>query len=155
MITKDDIIGIIQELVTQKDAYIVDVKIGASNQITIELDGAKGISIDDCVEVSKLIDSKLNRDEEDYELEVSSAGLSSAFKVIQQYYKNIGQEIEILVKNGKKLTGILKSVNENGFILEITKLERVEGEKKKQKIVEEIQLLFTDVKSTKLVIHFK
>ena len=81
--------------------------------------------------------------------------MSSAFKVIQQYYKNIGQEIEILVKNGKKLTGILKSVNENGFILEITKLERVEGEKKKQKIVEEIQLLFTDVKSTKLVIHFK
>jgi ribosome maturation factor RimP len=155
MITQEDIIRVIESIVAQKEAFIVDVKVSSSNFITVELDSSKGISIDDCVEVSKLIESNFDQEIEDYELEVSSAGLSSAFKVIQQYHKNIGQEVEVLVKTGKKLTGILKSVNQNGFIIEISKLEKIEGKKKKQEVKEQITLLFSDVKSTKLVIQFK
>lgn len=155
MITQEDIKRVIESIVAQKEVFIVDVKVSSSNFVTVELDSNKGISIDDCVEISKLIESSFDREIEDFELEVSSAGLSSAFKVVQQYYKNIGQEVEVLVKTGKKFTGILKSVNENGFIIEKSKLEKVEGKKKKQEVKEEVTLLFADVKSTKLVIQFK
>ena len=155
MITREEIIDIIEGTVTQKDAFIVEVKVSASNHVIVELDSIKGITIDDCAEISRIIDKELNRDIEDYELEVSSAGLSSVFKVIQQYYKNVGKEVEVIVKSGKKLIGVLLSVNENGFVIRSTKTERVEGKKKKQLVVEETPLMFTEVKSTRLVIHFK
>lgn len=155
MITREEIIGIIEGLVTQKEAFIVEVKISASNHVIVEIDSVKGITIDDCAEISKIIEKGVNRDIEDYELEVSSAGLSSEFKVIQQYNKNIGNEVEVIIKGGKKITGLLKNVNENGFLIVTTKTERVEGKKKRQLVVEEIPLMFADVKSTKLVVHFK
>lgn len=155
MITKEDIISIIKGVVSQKNAFIVEVKVSSSNHITVEVDSFKGISIDDCVEISRLIENNLNRDIEDYELEVSSAGLSSAFKVVEQYHKNTRNEIEVIIKSGKKLTGILKQVNETGIVLETKTLKRIEGKKKKQEFVEELPLTFADIKSTKLVIHFK
>ncbi len=155
MITREEIIGIIEGLVTQKEAFIVEVKVSASNHVIVEIDSVKGITIDDCAEISKIIEKEVNRDIEDYELEVSSAGLSSEFKVIQQYYKNIGNEVEVIVKGGKKITGLLKIVNENGFLIVTTKTERVEGKKKRQLVVEETPLSFAEVKSTRLVVHFK
>lgn len=155
MITQEEIIDIIKGAVAKKDAFIVEVKVSASNHVIVELDSNNGITIDDCAEISRIIDKGLNREIEDYELEVSSAGLSSVFKVIQQYHKNVGKEVEVIVKSGKKLIGNLISVTENGFIIRSTKTERVEGKKKRQLVVEETPLLFTEVKSTKLVIHFK
>jgi ribosome maturation factor RimP len=155
MITREDIISIIDGIVSQKNAFIVDVKVSSSNHVTVEIDSNNGITIDDCVEISKLIENSFNRDIEDFELEVSSAGLSSVFKVIQQYDKNIGKEVEVIVKGGKKLTGVLLSVNEKGVVIRSTKTERVEGKKKRQLVVEETPVLFTEIKSTRLVIHFK
>lgn len=155
MITREDIISIIDGIVSQKNAFIVDVKVSASNHVTVEIDSNKGITIDDCVEISKVIENSFNREIEDFELEVSSAGLSSVFKVIQQYHKNIGKEVEVIVKGGKKLIGVLLSVNEKGIIIRSTKTERVEGKKKRQLLVEETPVMFTEIKSTILVIHFK
>lgn len=155
MITREDIINTIKNEVAKKDAFIVDVKVSASNHVIVELDSNNGITIDDCAEISKIIDKSFNRDIEDFELEVSSAGLSSVFKVIEQYYKNVGKEVEVIQKSGKKLVGNLMSVNENEFILRSTRTERVEGKKKRQLVVEETPLKFDDVKSTRLVIHFK
>jgi len=155
MITQEEIISIIDGIVSQKDAFIVDVKVSASNHVTVEIDSNKGITIDDCVEISKVIENSFNRDIEDFELEVSSAGLSSVFKVIQQYHKNLGKEVEVIVKSGKKLIGVLLSVNEKGIIIRSTKTERVEGKKKRQLVVEETPVMFTEIKSTILVIHFK
>jgi ribosome maturation factor RimP len=155
MITREDIISIIDGIVNQKNAFIVDVKVSSSNHVTVEIDSNKGITIDDCVEISKLIENSFNRDIEDFELEVSSAGLSSVFKVIQQYHKNIGKEVEVIVKGGKKLIGVLLSVNEKGIVIRSTKTERVEGKKKRQLVAEETPVMFTEIKSTRLVVHFK
>ncbi|MFC2152538.1 ribosome assembly cofactor RimP [Bacteroidota bacterium] len=155
MITKEKIEEIISEIIKEKDAFIVDIKVSSSNKINIEIDSTDGFSIDDCVEVSRLIESNLDRDKEDYELEVASAGLSEPFRVMQQYNKNIGNEVETITKEGIKISGVLSNVSTDGFELEESKMVKVEGKKKKQNIIEKHQFSFDQVKSTKVIIKFK
>ncbi len=100
------------------------------------------------------MESKLNREEEDFELTVTSAGLTSAFKTLRQYKKYEGKEIEVLIKKGQKLTGILKSSDENGFTLTISKKEKPEGAKRKVEIEEDIFFTFDEIKHTKYMIRF-
>ncbi|MBI9055084.1 MAG: ribosome assembly cofactor RimP [Bacteroidales bacterium] len=155
MIDKGIIKNIIEDIVNEKDAFVVDVKVGASNKINIEIDSLSGFSINDCVEVSRLIESKLDREEEDFELEVASAGLSEPFKVIQQYQKNLGEEIETVTNEGLKIVGVLSNVSSDSFEIEETKMVKVEGKKKKQSVVEKHLFNFNQVKSTKIIIKFK
>jgi ribosome maturation factor RimP len=155
MIDKKDIEGIIESFIEEKNAFIVEIKVGSSNKINIEIDSNDGFSINNCVEASKLIESKLDREEEDFELEVASAGLSEPFKVIQQYQKNLGEEVETLTSEGIKIKGILLSVTDNGFEIEESKMVKVEGKKKKQNVSEKHSFLFDQVKSTKIIIKFK
>ncbi len=155
MINKEQILTIIEGAVQKKDAYIVDLKISTSNKIILELDSFDGLTIDDCVEVSRLIENNLDRDKEDFELEVSSPGLSTPFKVWQQYKKNIDEEVETVLTDGSKLKGILTEVDKEGINIEETKKIKVEGKKKKQTITEKHQLPFDTIKSTQIVIKFK
>jgi len=155
MITKEKIQEIIEPIIKDKEAFVVDIKVNTSNKINIEIDSLKGFTINDCVEVSRLVESKLDRDEEDFELEVASAGLSEPFKVIQQYQKNLGNDIETITKDGKKIKGVLTEVNDDGFVIDEAKKVKVEGKKKKQDIIEKHQFAFDQVKSTKVVIKFK
>lgn len=155
MISKEKIQDIIEPIVEEKEAFIVDINVSTSNKIHVEIDSLKGFTINDCVEVSRLVESKLDRDEEDFELEVSSAGLSEPFKVIQQYQKNIGNDVETITKEGKKIKGILTEVNNDGFVIEEAKKVKVEGKKKKQNVIEKHQFAYDQVKSTKVVIKFK
>ncbi|MBU8892635.1 MAG: ribosome assembly cofactor RimP [Bacteroidales bacterium] len=155
MISKDTIQEIIEDIVKEKNAFIVDIKVSSANRINIEIDSTKGFSISDCVEVSRLVESKLDREKEDYELEVASAGLSEPFRVIQQYQKNIGNEIETLTLEGKKINGVLSIVSDDGFQIEESKMVKVEGKKKKQNIIEKHDFSFDKVKSTKVIIKFK
>lgn len=155
MIAKEKIQEIIEPIVKEKEAFVVDIKISTSNKINIELDSLKGFTINDCVEVSRFVESKLDRDEEDFELEVASAGLSEPFKVLQQYQKNIGNEVETILKDGKKTIGILSDVDEKGFTIEETKKVKIEGKKKKQEVVEKQSYTFDQIKSTKVVLKFK
>ncbi len=155
MIEEEKIRNIITDIVRQKNAFIVDIKVSSSNKINIEIDSVSGFTINDCIEVSKLIESNLDREEEDFELEVASAGLSEPFKVIQQYQKNLEKEVETLTKDGKKIIGVLSHVSDTGFEIEESKMEKVERKKKKQNIIEKHQLTFDTVKSTKIIIKFK
>lgn len=155
MIEKEVVKDIIKDLVQEKEAFIVEIKVSSSNKINIEIDSLNGFTINDCVEVSRLIESKLDRDQEDYELEVASAGLSEPFKVMQQYQKNVGKEVETLTKEGKKINGILSDVTESYFEIEESKMVKVEGKKKKQSITEKHRFAYDDVKSTKIIITFK
>lgn len=155
MITKEDIRDIIAGIVEDKKAFIVDIKVSSSNKINIEMDSFVGFTIDDCVEVSRLVESRLDRDKEDFELEVASAGLSEPFKVIQQYQKNLGKEVETLTNEGLKIKGILANVSDTGFELEESKKFKAEGKKKKQDVIEKHEFSFDQVKSTKIVIRFK
>ena len=107
MIDKNVVTRIVDEWLEGKDYFLVDVTVSPDDKIVVEIDHAEGVWIDDCVELSRYIESKLDREEEDYELEVGSAGIGQPFKVLQQYLIHIGKEVEILTKEGKKLEGVL------------------------------------------------
>ncbi len=154
MIEKDLLIELTEEYLKGKPNYLVDILLAAGNNITVEIDNDQGVDIEDCVALSRHLESKLNREEEDFELTVTSAGLTSAFKTLRQYKKYEGKEIEVLIKKGQKLTGILKSSDENGFTLTISKKEKPEGAKRKVEIEEDIFFTFDEIKHTKYMIRF-
>ena len=102
MIDRQKVVELANEWLTDKEYFLVDVVISKDDKITVEIDHAEGVWIEDCAELSRHIESGLSRDTEDYELEVGSAGLGQPFKVIQQYKNHIGLEVEVLAKDGKK-----------------------------------------------------
>jgi len=136
MIEKKTVCQIVEEWLEGKDYFLVEVTVSPDDKIVVEIDHAEGVWIEDCVELSRYIESKLNREEEDYELEVGSAGIGQPFKVLQQYYIHIGQEVEVMTKGGQKLTGILKDADEEKFTVTVQKKVKLEGSKR-PKLVEE------------------
>lgn len=155
MIEKSLIENITNKYIEGTDKFLVDVSIRPGNIIIVEIDSQNGVNIDDCITLSKNIESHLNRDEEDFELEVGSSGITSPFKIPRQYEKNIGNEVEVLSKSGQKLSGILKSCNDSGFVITVTKMIKPEGAKKKIAVEEDIPFGYADVKYTKYQIRFK
>lgn len=155
MIIKDSVTQIVESYLSDSDYYLVDVKISADNRISVEIDRFEGVSIEYCSRLSKAIENKLDRDVEDYELEVSSAGLTEPFKVLKQYEKNMGNEVEVLTKEGKKLIGILTGFTNQNITLEIETQLRPEGAKRKITVKEEKNLPFSNIKTTKYIIRFK
>lgn len=155
MISKDSIYQVVEQYLSDTDYYLVDVKVTPDNRILVEIDSFEGVTIEFCAELNRHIESQIDREIEDYELEVSSAGLTEPFKVLKQYEKNIGNEVETLTKTGKKYTGILVEVHPTGFVLEIEKNERPEGAKRKIIVSENLTFPYEDIKTTKYIIRFK
>lgn len=157
MLDKDQIIALANERIDELDKglYIVDVKISTTNQIDVELDAEQGsISIEDCMSVSRNIEHNLDREVCDFSLQVSSPGLDKPFKVFKQYVKNIGRAVKVKTEEGK-FEGLLKAANEKFIVLETERKERLEGKKKKIKIIEDVEIPFSDIVETKVVISFK
>ncbi|MDR2956272.1 MAG: ribosome assembly cofactor RimP [Prevotella sp.] len=155
MIDKKNIEDITLEYIQGTPMFLVDVAIRPGNVIVVEIDSDSNIGIDDCITLSRNIESRLDRDAEDFELEVGSAGLTSPFKIPRQYTKNLGNEVEVLTKAGQKLSGILKSSDDHGFTITITKMVKPEGAKKKMAVEEDLSFTYQDVKYTKYLIRFK
>lgn len=155
MIDKSQIKDIVDEHLLQSDIFLVDVTVRPGNLIVVEIDSKDGVSIDECIKLSKEIESHFDRDVEDFELEVGSAGITSPFKIQKQYEKNIGNEVEVLTKDGKKLTGVLKDSNDSSFIVTISKMEKPEGAKRKIAVEEDLTFVYDEVKYTKYLIRFK
>jgi ribosome maturation factor RimP len=125
------------------------------NLIVVEIDNDDAVCIDDCVALSRYLEDNLDREAEDFELEVGSAGVTSPFKVLRQYLKNVGNEVEVLLKNGIKLTGLLKSADEKGIVISIEKQVKPEGAKRKVTVQEDVIYTFDEIKNTKYLIRFK
>ena len=156
MIDKQQVIEIAEQWLNSKEGYfLVDVDVTPENRIVVEIDQAEGVWIDDCVELSRFIESALDRDVEDYELEVGSAGIGQPFKVLQQYINHIGQEVEVLPKSGAKLKGILVQADEKGFVIKTTRKEKVEGSKRPKTVEVEMPFGHDEVKYVKYVISLK
>lgn len=155
MISKDSVSQIVSEFIADSEYYITDISVSADNRIVVEIDAFEGVSLDFCIDLNKYIESKFDREAEDFELEVSSAGLTEPFKVLKQYEKNIGNEVEVLTRKGAKVSGILTAVNENTFTVGIEKKVLPEGSKRKITIVEDAEFSYPDVKYTKYIIRFK
>ena len=154
MIDKNVINSLIEERLRGTDNYLVDISVSSDNKISIEIDNDNGVSIDDCVALSRYIDENFDREKEDFELEVGSSGITSPFKIVRQYLKNIGKDVEVLLKNGIKLTGILKSADESGATMIIEKKVKAEGSKRKVTIEEEQTYKYDEIKYTKYIIRF-
>lgn len=155
MIDRQKVVELAEEWLADKEYFLVDVIITKDDKITVEIDHAEGVWIEDCAELSRYIESGLSRDSEDYELEVGSAGLGQPFKVVQQYRNHIGLEVEVLGKDGKKYKGILKEVGDEDFVISFTKKEKVEGLKRPQLVEVDLKFTFDEVKYTKYIIKFK
>ena len=155
MIDKNIVKRLVDEWLEGKEYFIVDIQISPESKIVVEIDHADGVWIEDCVELSKFIEEHLSRDEEDYELEVGSAGLGQPFKVPQQYINFIGKEVEVLDQDGSKVKGILKSVDGNKFIVSVNEKVRVEGKKRPVKMDVEHEYDMNEVKYTKYLISSK
>ncbi len=148
----------IQQLVREnldEGMFIVDVSVNERNVINVFVDSFNGLTIDQCVAISRYIEHSLDREEEDFELQVSSPGLTESFKVEEQYRKNLGRNIEVVTNEGSKLEGVLLEINETGFVLETSGKEKIEGHKKKQLVVKKHPLKYNEIESAKAVISFK
>lgn len=154
MISKARIEELIREKLEDTDFFVVDLTISPNNKISVELDGKEGFPISECINFSRQIEHNLDREEEDFALEVSSPGLSKPFKVFQQYTKNIGREVNVKTLEGLKHSGVLVLANEEMIQLKHTSMQKIEGKKKKEEIVELINVPFSNIKETKLELIF-
>lgn len=162
MITKQIVEQLANERIAERelDVYIVDINIGPAYQIVVELDSENGgVAITDCIAISRNIEHNLDREEQDFSLEVASADISKPFKVLKQYIKNIGRAVEVKplttndYKSGK-LEGVLKSATEEEIVITTREKKRIEGRKKKEWVEEDHTFKMNEVKETKIIITF-
>ncbi|MDR3251668.1 MAG: ribosome assembly cofactor RimP [Tannerella sp.] len=154
MIGKDVIKSLVEGKLSGTDCYLVDVTVSPDNLITVEIDNDGGVSIDCCVELNRYIESSLDRGKEDFELEVGSSGITSPFKILRQYLKNIGNEVEMQLRNGVKLSGILKAADEDVATITISKKVRKEGSKRATTALFDQTYKYSEINSTKYLIRF-
>lgn len=155
MIDNNVVKTIVEEWLQKGDYFLVDVNITPDNRIIVEIDHADGVWIEDCAELSRLIQERVGDALDDYELEVGSAGIGQPFKVARQYENHIGKEVEVLAADGRKLQGVLRSVEGRNFVVTVKEKQKVEG--KKRPVIADVDYTFDmdNVKYTKYLLSFK
>jgi ribosome maturation factor RimP len=154
MIDKIKIEKLVKEFIKGTDLFLVAVRISSSGKITVLADKKEGITIDECAGISRFIEKNISRDEEDYELQVSSPGLDMPFTVTEQYFKNEGKKIDVVDLEGKKYSGVLKNVTSGGFELETEERAETKG-KAKSVVIKELSFNWDQVKSARVIVTFK
>ena len=145
----------VEKAIEGTDIYLVDLRIEPDNHIVVEIDSQDGIDISTCASITKKIEAAFDRDKEDYDLEVGSAGLTAPFKVKQQYLKNLGKEIEVITTDGKKIKGLLTAVNAGDYVVEVPTKVKEPGEKRPKTVNVAHTINFDQTKSAKHVLNFK
>jgi ribosome maturation factor RimP len=154
MVQREFIENLVSEVLTD-EYFIIDVSVQKGSVIEVIIDGDKGVTIQKCVEISRHIEEGLNRETEDFELSVFSAGLGNPFRVYRQYLKNIGETVEVKMTESNPVKGIIKHVDENGFDLESKIFVREEGKSKKVEVVKSVRFNFSDQPEVRNSITFK
>lgn len=155
MVIKEDIEKVIVETIEGTEAFLVDVDIKQGNLIRVFVDDPNGISLDECVRISKVIESGLDREEEDFDLQVSSPGLENPLLVLPQYLKNIGRELKVETNAKERYVGELLSADQSGISLNAKVKVKVDGSKKKKSELRDVSLKFDEIKSAKVNLQFK
>ncbi|MCM1319592.1 MAG: ribosome assembly cofactor RimP [Muribaculaceae bacterium] len=154
MIDKKALIEFVNSKLEGNDYFLVDVTVSPSNDIVVEIDSPEGVDIDFCCNLSRDIEEAFPRDDEDYSLEVGSAGLTSPFKVLGQYIKNIGQPVEVLTKDGRKLKGMLDDADEQGFTVGVETKVKEEGMKRPELRMVPQHFTYDQVKKVNALLDF-
>ena len=151
MIEKEVVTRLAEEQLAFSDCFLVDVTIKPGNLIVVEIDHDAAVGIDDCVALSQYIEERLDRNIEDYALEVTSSGVGYPLKIVRQYIKNIGNEMEVLLNNEMKVKGILQLADEYGITI------TVENQKNRGKgeVFENQSYTYNEIKYIKNIIRFK
>ncbi len=136
--------------------FVVELKISSTNVIKVEIDKNEGnVTVDDCIRVSRNVEHNLDREEQDFALSVSSAGLDKPLRVTQQFIKNVGRDVDVVLNDGKEITGLLTQANAEKITVQTSSKEKIEGKKKKELVVQDHVLPMNTIKETKIVISFK
>ena len=150
-----EIIDAIGSEIVARNCYIVDVTISKENDIEITIESEEGrVELDDCVAISRHFESKFDREQEDYSLTVTSAGLDQPFKVYRQYLKAIGTKVEVSLKGGKKMVAVLEAADEESITLKYSVKEAVEGKKKKELVEHNDRFTMDQVNAVRPFIEF-
>ena len=137
------------------DLFVVEVRVTPANEIVVTVDSDTQVGIDRCVELSRSIEEALDRDQEDFELTVMSAGIGQPLKYLRQYRKLIGSPVEVVLKDGGKIIGKLVDASDNQIAVEYEERVTVEGKKRKQLVTTRRELSLDEVKSTCEYLDFK
>ena len=150
MIDKNLVAEAVNEFLSESPLFLVDVKVTPDNIVTVTVDSPEGVDIDQCVALTRRLEERFDRDVEDYELEVGSAGLTAPMKVRRQFVRNIGKDVEVLTKDGRKLHGVLVGVGEDEsplrFSVAVPVKVKPEGAKKAVVRQEPVDFTLDDVK---------
>lgn len=155
MIDKNIVKGLVEQWLEGKDYFLTDLTISSDDRIVVEIDHEEGVWIEDCVALSRHIENGLDRESEDFELEVGSAGIGQPFKVLRQYEIHQGERIEVLTTQGLKIEGVLSDVTSEGFTLSVKEKVKGEGEKRPKIVDVARHFTFNEVKTAKYLIDFK
>lgn len=155
MIDKNTVIQIVEEWLADKEYFLVQVTISSGARIVIEIDHTEGVWIEDCVILSRYLESKLDREEQDFELEVGSAGIGQPFLVKQQYLNNVGKEVELVTKTGLAKEGVLTEIDDNQLTIIVTEKVKEEGQKRPKPKEISYTYPLDELRWTKAVIKFK
>ena len=155
MINKETIQTLTEEWLQGNDYFLVDINFVADDRIVIEIDHADGVWIEDCAELSRFLQERLGDELGEFELEVGSAGLGQPFKVAQQYVNHIGDMVEVLELDGKKLQGVLKAVDGNSFTITVQEKQKQEGKKRPMLVEVDKTYQMDGVKYAKYLLTFK
>lgn len=146
MIEKIKILELVNSALEGSDKFLVNLKITPDNRIFVDIDGDNGVTIDDCIAVSRAVEGQLNRDEEDFELNVGSAGADMPLKLLRQYRRHVGRELEVVMVDGERIDGELREVSDDAIV--------VVAPGSKKQAPQEHRLAYRDIKSARVAIRF-
>lgn len=155
MIDKDTVSRAVADAIEGTDLFVVDIQLQPAGRIVVDLDSPGAMDVDTCAAIARKVEAALAPDIDDYELELGSAGITAPFKVHGQYLKNIGNDVEVLTRDGRKLTGKLIAATDDDFTVELTRKERQPGQKRPVMVTEPLTIAKADAKTVKYSFKFK
>lgn len=155
MITVDRVTKLVEEKMEGTDMFIVELSVKPGNKIEILVDRDSGLALEDCLSVSRHVEGNLDRELEDYSLDVSSPGVGKPLKLKRQYVKNVGRTVNVKRTDGTIVEGVLVSSDEEKIVVHTRTKEEVEGKKGKKWVERDEEIAFDTISETKIVISFK
>lgn len=154
MTFKEKVTNLLEEGLLEKPSlFLVDLTISESYKITVTLDGDNGVTLQDCIDISRVIDNSLDREEQDYSLEVASAGVSTPLRLVRQYKKNIGRTLKVKTAT-ETIEAKLDAATEESITLSWTAREPKKVGKGKETVEHQREIPYSEIKEAIVIIIF-
>lgn len=155
MLFKEKVNQLVQDALLERPSlFLIDLKITDDNKISVTLDGDSGVNLQDCIDISRVLEHNLDREEVDFALEVASAGATSPLKLPRQYKKNIGRKVKVVKVSDEVIEANLVDADENAVTLEWKAREPKKVGKGKETVDKKVMLPYTDIKQAVVIITF-